>query len=467
MRLTAFSVFESHKHLILAGFFGIGLGILTLISPWLGLAGLVSVLSVILVLSRPIYLCYGMILATVFGSGMSRGQLIPYFIPNEVVLLLGTALAFPVLLINRRRRVSDSGLLVTGLVIVASGTSVFPFLIYLSRGISLSVSEMFSLLAPLQYVLIYLIFRYLPANEKEVRTILRLMLLCAAVVGVIGLLQAMRVGIVLNVLSTWYKSSHQETALAYGRVSSVLGAWNSLGTFLMLNLLILRAMSVVKPTLMSRSIFLLIATSCAGCLIASGSYASLIGLFVGLFLFEIFDARGRTTTVIFFICVAMLGIILRDNVLGRFAFQYRSGGVIPQTLVFRFAVWKDVFWPIIRETWLWGFRPVIPSTVSWGYAESQYFTLLIRSGIFSFLAHLLWIGLTLVWLHRNINTTDDLRHFLAIGAFILFIVLSLMGLTNAVFNYSGVIEYLWILLGLIGVLGENKIKPALEIGEVL
>jgi hypothetical protein len=92
---------------------------------------------------------------------------------------------------------------------------------------------------------------------------------------------------------------------------------------------------------------------------------------------------------------------------------------------------------------------------------------LIRSGIFSFLAHLLWIGLALAWIYRNINTTDDLRHFLAIGAFILFIVLSIMGLTNAVFNYSGVIEYLWILLGLLGVLGENKIKPALEIGEAL
>ena len=441
---------KHQKQLILMWLSGLGLGTLLLISPWLGLAGAIGELFVILALSRPVYLCYVVILTTVLASGMIRGAIIPYLIPNEAVLVLVTALAFPAILtVSRRRQASSSGLIITGLVILSAGTSVFPLLIYLVRGVNLSVNEIFSLIAPLQYLLIYLIFRYLPRHEGEARAILRLMMVCAAVVGLVGLLQTMRVEFILNLLGTWYRSSHEEAALEAGRVSSLLGAWNSLGTFLMLNLLVLRAISIVKPALMSQKTLFLVMVFCTGCLIASGSYAGLIGLALGLLLFETFDSRGRMIIIILLISIVILAIPLRDNILIRFAFQFRYGGFIPQTLDYRFMVWEDVFWPIIQKTWLWGFRPDLPATLAWQSPESQYLGLLLRSGIFSLLAHISWVGVTLVWLYRNIHTSNDLCRSLSVSAFILFIVLSIMGLTNPVFTFSGVIEYLWILLGLI------------------
>jgi hypothetical protein len=275
------------------------------------------------------------------------------------------------------------------------------------------------------------------------------------VVGSIGILQAMRLGFVLSFIATWYSSTHEEVALQVGRVSSLLGAWNSLGTFLMVNLLILRAVSVVKPAVFSKKALLLLAAIYTGCLIASGSYAGLLGLAFGLLIFEFFDNRARMAMIIFLLGMPILAIPLRESILTRFTFQYRDGGWIPQTLAFRFYVWKDVFWPIIRETWLWGYHPIMPGILAWQFPESQYFELLLRSGIISLLAHLLWVGITIVWLFRNFRTQNDLRRYLSASGIILLTVLSIMGLTNGVFTYSGVIEYLWILLGLIGVMGEN------------
>ena len=443
------------KEFIFATILGLCLGIAFLASPVLGLVLVGIGLLVILALTKPVFLAYLTVLAVIFLSGMSRGQLIPFFIPNEPILAGAAALAIPIVLSRRAGFPSRISIMTVGWMSLAFGTSIFPFLIYMARGVNLSVSEIFSLIAPLQYLLIYWIFRYLPSSEKDVRIILRLMLICAALVGIIGLLQTFRVGFVLDILNTWYRSSHEEVALEAGRVSSLLGAWNSLGTFLMLSLIILRACITVQPALMSRKTFLFVALCCAGCLIASGSYAGFGGLILGLFMFELFDKRGRGAMVAILFGTAIMAIPLSQNILQRIAYQYRDGGLIPQTLAFRFEVWRKVFWPIIEKTWLWGFRPIMPTTLSWLYPESQYFELLLRSGIISLLAHLLWIGLTLAWLIHIIRTDVELRRFLAISTFILFIILSIMGLTNGVFTYSGVIEYLWILIALIGAL-ENK-----------
>lgn len=450
------------KEWIVAIIFGFCLGVLLLVSPWLGFAAVIGGLLFVAVLNKPIILAYITVLAIIFLSGMSRGQIIPFFIPNEPILAIIAAMAFPIILSRRQRSPSKIGIFTLGWMVFALGTSIFPFFIYLIRGIDLSVKELFLLIAPLQYILLYWLFRYLPTGEKEVRAILRLMFVCAAIVGIIGLLQTARIGLVLDILHTWYKSSHEEAALSAGRISSLLGAWNSLGTFLMLNLIIVRTSINTQPKLMNWKMNLFVILSCLGGLIASGSYASLGGLILGLAMYEFFNKKGRGTAVAILLAMVLLAIPLRENILQRVAFQYRQGGLIPQTLVFRFYVWRDIFWPIIEKSWLWGFRPVLPTTLTWVYPESQYLELLLRSGIISLAAHFLWVGLTLSWLVRGIKLGDNLHHSLSAGVMLLFVVLSVMGITNGVFAFSGVIEYLWILIALIGVLMHKKLEEKHE-----
>lgn len=443
------------KEIFLAIISGLILGLASLFSPWLGLAIASMGICFLLVLTRPILLCYVMIFAIAFFSGMNRGRIIPYFIPNEPLLALASGLAIPTILIARRASTSRISSFTAGWICLVFGTSIIPFLIYLIRRVSLTMSEVFALLAPLQYLLIYMIFRYIPTNEVQVRGILRWMLACTFFIGVIGLLQALRVGFILNLLASWYSSGHEEVALDVGRVSSVLGAWNSLGTFLMISLLILRAVIDLKPALMSKKAFLLVTAACAGCLIASGSYAGMIGLGLGLLIFEIFNTKGRKAIIAILFAGAVLAIPLQKNIFLRLAYQFQNGNWIPQTLAYRFKVWQEIFLPLIEKTWLWGYHPVMPSTLAWLYPESQYFELLLKSGIISLIGHLFWVVLSMIWSYRIIRSSSDLRRSLAACIFILFMVLSIMGLTNGVFTFSGVIEYLWILIALTGVLGDE------------
>ena len=60
--------------LVLAGLCGIGLGALFMVSPILGLLGGLGVVIVTIGLIRPIWICYGLVVATVLTSGMVRGR---------------------------------------------------------------------------------------------------------------------------------------------------------------------------------------------------------------------------------------------------------------------------------------------------------------------------------------------------------------------------------------------------------
>lgn len=433
---------------VLAGLCGIGIGALLVISPILGVLGGLGIVIVTIGLMQPIWICYGLIVATVLTSGMVRGQVIPYFIPNEPILVLGTILACPYIL-TRKKAQPPARLLWIGLIGLALGNSIIPFLIYLTRQVPLTTKETMVLLAPLQYILIFWIFRNIPQNEIEVRRVLRLLFGCAALVAFIGLLQAARLGAITNLLHTWYPSPHEEIAVEYGRVSSVLGAWNSLGTFLAINLLMIRAIYGVKPPLMKSWSLLLAAVIIASCLLASGSYAGIIGFILGLGLLELQDRRGRKSLIILVICLAITAIPLWGNISQRLAYQFRGDSWIPTTLAFRFKVWEEVFIPVIQKTWLLGYHPVMPTSLTWLYPESQYFSLLLRGGIISLIAHLTWISTSLVWLYKQKKATNGLAQGIANGAFTIFIVLSFMGLTNSVFTFSGVIEYLLISMGLL------------------
>ncbi len=433
---------------VLAGLCGIGLGALFMVSPILGLLGGLAVVIVTTGLIRPIWICYGLVVTTVLTSGMVRGQIVPYLIPNEPILVLGTILACPYIL-TRKKEQPSAGLLWVGLIGLALGNSIIPFLVYNARQVPLTIRETMVLLAPLQYIFIFWVFRNIPQNETETRRILRLMLGCAAFVAFIGLLQAARIGFIANILHTVYPSPHEELAVDYGRVSSILGAWNSLGTFLAINLLLIRAIYGVKPPLMKSWILLSLAVIIASCLLASGSYAGIIGFLVGIGLLELQDRRGRLSLIILIICLVITAIPLWGSISQRLEYQFRGDNWIPTTLAFRFKVWEEVFLPIIKKSWLLGYHPVMPTSLTWLYPESQYFSLLLRGGSISLTAHLCWIGTSLVWLYKQKKVTTGLAQGIANGAFTIIIVLSLMGFTNSVFTFSGVIEYLLISMGLL------------------
>lgn len=446
MTLPRLSLWNDYSWAVLVG---VVIGVACLFSPVIAFGLIAGIVFLVIALRAPIVLCYVVIAATVFLSGMPRGHLINLFIPNEPILVMSAGLAFFAITV-RRDKVRYPPMFLLALLTFIGGTAVAPLLAYFARGFSLNMSDIFSLLAPVQYLVLVWMFSQIPRDDAERHGILQWMLLCASGVAFIGLLQAVNFSPAVSLLSQWYPSSHQTEAADLGRVTSVLGAWNSLGNYLMIALLLIIAMQGYKRTLLANLNMLVALTLTGACLLASGSYASLIGLVLGVMVIKgVFDRHGMKILLLLVIGFLVAAVVLQAQISERLGYQFRNGGLIPETLAYRFIVWQQIYLPIIGKHLIWGVSPTFAGYVTWGWAESQYLYLLFRSGLMSLMAHITFVTLLMVWAYRHVRSDASLGRMLAIVLFTILLVLSIMGLTNEVFTSSGAIDYLWIIIGLV------------------
>ncbi len=250
---------------------------------------------------------------------------------------------------------------------------------------------------------------------------------------------------VTDLLDRLYSSTQQVDAENYGRVTSVLRAWNALGTFLMINMILSIVLQVLAHSKLYRLNIMVAILLTGACLLASGSYAGLLGVGLGLLIVKGFDRRGLRLILFLVLGLTISAVLLQDQISQRLQYQFGTGGLTPQTLAYRFQVWQEVLFPSLNKNLLWGIRPTL-ADLSFQYSESQYFYLLFRSGLISLAAHLTWVVLTAVWLYKKIRRSQEFTRSLAIAAFTILVVLSVIGLTNEVFTLSGAAEYFWILL---------------------
>jgi hypothetical protein len=432
---------------------GLALGLACIISPLLAIGMVVGVFGAFLALWRPMLMLYLAVAGTVFFSGMPRGELVPLFIPNEPLLVLSAGVSFFIVLIRQMPRGQQMKIepkLVISMIILGLGTAVLPLVTYRMRNYPMTTGEIFGILAPLQYIVVAWLFAYLPVSDRQRYKLVQWMLFCGSFVALIGLLQAANIGPVKDLLNTYYPSIHTENAEDAGRVTSVLGAWNSLGNFLMINLLILLAIQPGKHSRLYKMNMLYCATVDTLCLLASGSFASLGGFVAGVALIMILNGRGVRMIIILFLMMLMGVLVLRPLLNTRLEYQFSDGGLVPQTLRYRFKVWNDIYIPVISKDPWWGIRPSMRG-LSWTWAESHYLFLMFRAGVFALFAHLIWTWMLGSWLFGQIRQRREytLHRALCLALFTSLIVLSVMGLTNEVFTSSGAIDYLWIMVGLV------------------
>lgn len=440
------------RDFLIAAVFGSLIGAALLVDPLVAVALIVVTVAGYIFLTHPMWALYVFIITIPMTSGMPRGRLLPMLIPNEAILVatLGVAfLAFTVLL--RRRQLPGWVLLACAILLI--GTMITPLLGYYARRWPLGVGDIMDFAAPAQYLLIGWIFANIPSGRPQRERIVQLMFLMGSIVSVIGLLQAQNVGFIITFLQTYYPSGHLDNATAVGRITSVLGAWNVLGTFCMTNLLLLTAFQgQEQPNKLYLWNARISGVLTLFTLIATGSFASIIMTVIGFFIVKLFSPKGFEVVVPMIMLSIIAGIVLSPLLSERLAFQFQAneGSWVPRTLADRFDIWWGIYLPLIARDPMWGVSPNTEGLV-WGYAESQYINLLYKSGLVSLMAHLSWVGLMMLWLRQRV-----IRHrakfkearIYAIVALVLIFNLSIMGLTNAVFTYSGTVDYLWVLLGL-------------------
>lgn len=435
---------------------GIIIGAASFISPFLGLGVVALVVVFYASLSRPVVLLCLYTLAVVLLSGMPRNLLIPLLVPNEPLLALTIGLGTIIILMTnagRQSREKIAPIIIVAIVLYFVGTSLLPMLVYLMRGWRFSIAEMFNLLAPIQYLLLFWLYAQLPRNAEERLTVLHFMVFCSSIVSITGLLQAANFGPMLSILQQFYPSIHLSQAAESGRITAILNSWNSLGNFLFINLvLILSIAGLRRGFLWNLNLGVALLLNVA-CLLGSGSFASIGGLVLAVAITKYFDRRGLKLLMwLIGICI-LAAIILYPIISMRLEYQFGGPGNsgTPQTLAYRFYLWENIFLPALAKDngYVWGISPLLNSGIfTWAWTENQYLFLLIRSGLVSLIAHTAWVMMTLIWLRRLMKGGQEIQRVLAVVVFALLITLTIMGMTNEVFTNSGSMDYLWILMGL-------------------
>lgn len=427
-----------------------------MVSPLIAFGLVVGASFIIIALLKPIVLCYLMIAVIAFASGVERGHLVPLLALNELSLLLSTGIAFLVVIVRKHSYRAGPKEPTTAFIILFIGSVFMPITIYLLQNTQLTVDGAFKIAAPLQFLLLFWLFSSVPEGESHRRGLVCWMLICGSIVAVVGLLQGAGVGFVTRLLDEWYPSRHGAMASYVGRVTSLLGSWNALGIFLMVNFIVGWAvLPTYGRTIGRASIAVAMILSAVG-LVATGSFAGALGVILGILLIEFLMRRtNRVAPLLFssFILVIvvflLLQTILRPLMSQRMNQQFGHGEMVPRTLLFRFEVWRDVFLPPICENFPWAVSPTVPDHYAWQFEESQYIMLLFRTGLLGLLGHLAWIGITLGWLKRLLGRSENFSRVMVTATLALIIVLSISGLTNAVFTYSGAADFLWIMLALV------------------
>jgi hypothetical protein len=446
---------------------GVGLGLLAaalaVLSPTLAiaLAAAGTVLALLVRGSlRPVLPLYAVVVLIAFTSAMPRGAFVPLLAPNEVVLLAATLLAVLYAFLARRANPIRPTLLVA-VAAFALGTSLVPLAAYLVRGVPLDTADRFSLLAPLHYLMIFWLFANVPRGDLERRATVQLMVLVSSAVSLVGLLQAAGVGGVTAFLARWYPSGHLERADDVGRVTSVLGAWNSLGLFLLTTLLLIAAVYVDERRPLFRRNMQVATVLALLCLLATNLYSGLIGVVIGYVLIKRIDPRGVRAVVPIAVVGAIGFLLLLPELSFRFSQQFGSGSWLPQTIGYRWWVWQEYFIPPIAASPVWGVHPTF-GHLAFPHPESQYVHLLFRSGAVSLVGHVVWLVALVAWsLRARARSRSDFTRSLALVPVALLAVFSLIGLINPVFTYTVSMGYFWIVLGLlVSADDETRTAPA-------
>jgi hypothetical protein len=367
---------------------------------------------------------------------------------NEIALIV--ALGWLIILPEEKRRgsVIFPGMVLAALAILAAGTAIIPLAAYRLRGFSLSISEILGLVAPLQYLCLFYFFAVFPKDEAQRHRVIQFMWFLASIVAVIGLLQAAHVGPVTAFLKRFYPSEQTTQAVQVGRMTSVFGAWNVLGTFLMSVLVMALAFQNYPRSPLYRLNTRVMVLLVLPCLLATNFYASLAGLAMSFVILNLIQPRDKRVMLLILLLVVVAAIILWPLISTRIQYQFDSGTLVPQTVRYRILVWEKFYIPMIERSPVWGVSPNLDS-VTFAYADSQYLYMAFHAGVIAVASHLIWVALLSGWLYGVMRSGPELSRNLGAAAFTLLIVYSVMGITNPIFTYSGAMDYFWISLGLI------------------
>jgi lipopolysaccharide/colanic/teichoic acid biosynthesis glycosyltransferase len=345
---------------------------------------------------RPITATYVYIATLPFVAGIQRDTLIPLVRPNEaiLVLLLGGAAAGGYLRFVRgddlrlRRRPLDAPL--ATFVVMAT---IWPITSLLLRGIEPSGAELASILPICKLTGLVLLVRTTVLNEAQLRRCIQLVVVPAAALAVIAVLQTLQFGPVVAALDTYWNDPNAPALTLDDRGSGTLGHPIATGDYIAIGLTLVAA-GWAKNVVGALQAMLLTSVLATG-LLAAGQFSTWVGAAVcGAVLARRLPAARRALT--FLVPVAPVAVAVgAPAVLGRLAnFDHDT---LPVSWLVRWDNVTHFYLPKLFGPDLFvGVSPnsVLPAPETWRdliYLEAGYVQLLWIGGI-PLLAAFVWLS---------------------------------------------------------------------------
>lgn len=439
---------------------------------------LILVIVSILIIARPEWGPYLIIISTLVLSALPRG-IIPFLRPNEALLILVIVIYFIKSLIDSHGQ--KLYFLITWskpdtfFFIFFIGTSWIPLILYsLTHNFVFGLSDFFILISPIQYYLIFRIFASNLKTEKQILRAIMVIVMGGALLALISIMQTLNLFGVRSFLDKYYvvvnivngvvfrDNSYEATHRAF----SLLGDVHATGGYLVCAtiLAIIFGKRKISPLLSKNLSIVLNSIGIA----LTVSFVSIIAFFVSVFI--IFRIKILKIGLIIFLIGTILLMVpnFRDLVLNRLGKQFNNpaalqasnylpfhieGSFIPSSLIFRFYVWEDVIFPTLKENLLFGVSPLaeVKNETSWVTTESYYILLLFKGGVVALSAYLIFIYVSIryFWkIYRDVLKTSKLAQNLAYASILVMVVIIVMNITTRAMEISGLAEMPWIMFGL-------------------
>lgn len=322
----------------------------------------------------------------------------------------------------------------------------------------LSISEWGTVFGQLQFFFVYRGIRVAVRTPEERRIVVGWLLLAAAPVACLALLQkAGAPGVEHFVVKITGGLTGGSAATGTGTVSRVTGPfvnWAALAGYLLPVLLVLVASALARIEVRRRSMFVATGLLCALALALTVEQSAIVCLAVGLFvLARRYDRTGRLTR---WLVIGVLAVtvaaspVLVSRLVHELSASAGTGRVrwIPQTVSFRWSVWTRQYLPAIGARPLTGYGVVLPSSVHWVYPESQYVSFLIEGGVpmllaFGVLAWAMFDGAL-----AAARTSDPFARALGLSLAVAVVSMVVMDTMWPFLSNGGMPQVLWCLMAL-------------------
>jgi len=449
---------------------GLSLGPLIAAAPALAVVGAGGALLVLLAALRPVEAVAGFVVLNPLLVGPERGSLVPFLRLNEVLLLPLLAGLFVVLL----RRWARSGWAIAwrghgmdvAVVAVAFTGSITTLVWNFARGREITTDDLLYAVSLWKLVILYAAVRLVVQDPRSVRRTLTAVLLSAGLVGAIGVLQALGVGPVIDVLSALIPVGEEGYTYTGGRAMGTVGNPIAFGDIMLFAAVSAAALAWRVPG-RSRLLWLVCAALCL-CTLASGQVSIVLGLAVAALAFAMVTRTvGRVVTGGCAL-LAVAAVALQPILDARLSNTDPSTG-LPSSWTGRYgrlANLQEYFLPDIGTdfNWVFGVRTAARAEGQefwrpWVYIESGYVWAVWTGGLLLLVAVVALLVAGARAGRRLVSSTEPTTSAVGITLIVLAWTVGFLLIFDPHLTFRGGSELIFVLLGLGAALDASARHP--------